>query len=306
MMDHFGFLYPPAGYKAMGIVAQKGYNKPNLDDVVCVREDLTIPVEAGNLIWNCQFGFPTQKIFSSWRIEPPVSGPHENAYLATGTFVAVSGTLEVPSVNSVMNVLNIELPMLAEVPYQEYLPTLKGYDLPPDETVPIMAREILVPCAILSDPLYTGDEMWRVTNSPFYRLERQVFYKRVYHRHNQGSVLQHNSYTRKVGVTTTQSNEIWSETSISVTAESGISIGPLSGKVSVTVSKSFGYSTMTSLSELQEDEYESGVDCPAGKAVAIWQRYNRFVLKRHNGTTLESVKTFDFGINSFVSDEYPD
>ena len=70
--------------------------------------------------------------------------------------------------------------------------------------------------------------------------------------------------------------------------------------------KSFGYSTMTSVSELQQDEYESGVDVPPGKAVAIWQRYNRFVLKRHNGTSLEPVKAWEFGINSFVTDEYPD
>ena len=56
----------------------------------------------------------------------------------------------------------------------------------------------------------------------------------------------------------------------------------------------------------QEEEYESGVDVLPGKAVAIWQRYNRFVLKRHNGTTVEPVKAWEFGINSFITDEYPD
>lgn len=302
----FWMPVPPAGYKAMGVVAQKGYNKPGLEDVVCIREDLTIPGEAGDLIWGFSYTMINPPyIFNSWKVEPPVSGPHENAYLSTGTFIAQK-TKDPPSVHAAMNVLNVTLPMLVETPYQSYVPTLKGYGPPPDETIPILAREMLVPCTILSDPQYINDQMWRITNTPFYRLERQVFYKLLYHNHNQTSVQQHNSYTRKIGITATESNEYWSETSISITAETGVSLKMFSAKVSVTVSKSFGYSTMTSVAELQQDEYESGVDVPPGKAVAIWQRYNRFVLKRHNGTSLEPVKAWEFGINSFVTDEYPD
>jgi hypothetical protein len=205
-----------------------------------------------------------------------------------------------------MYVLNVKLPMLAETPYQEYVPKLSGYDPPVDETVPILAREMLVPCTVVSDPLYANNQMWRVSNSPLYRLERQVFYKLLYHNYNQTSLTQHNSYTRRYGVTTEESNEFWSETSISVTVEAGISIKMFDAKVTTTVSKSFGYSTMTSVSELEESEYESGIDVLPGKAVAIWQRWNRFVLKRHNGTSLEPVKAWEFGINSFVTDEYPD
>jgi len=300
----FWIPVPPAGYKAMGIVVNTGYNKPSLEDVVCVREDLTIPGEAGDLIWGYS-RLIFNIYFHTWKIEPPIAGPHENAYLSTGTFVGVQSTVA-PTVHSVMNVLNVKLPMLAETPYQEYVPKLTGYNPPPDETVPILAREMLVPCTVVSDPLYNNNQMWRVTNSPFYRLERQVFYKLLYHNHNQTSLTQHNSYTRRYGVTTEESNEFWSETSISVTVEAGISIKLFSGKVTTTISKSFGYATQTSVSELEESEYESGVDVLPGKAVAIWQRWNRYVLKRHNGTTLEPVKAWEFGINSFVTDEYPD
>ncbi|MEJ2103524.1 MAG: Vps62-related protein [Ignavibacteriaceae bacterium] len=299
----FWMPVPPTGYIAMGLVAQSGYSKPSLDDVVCVREDLTVIGEAGAVVWGT-FNTVTSQ-FGSWKIEPPIAGPHENAYLSTGTFVGVA-SWNPPSVNPVMNVLNVQLPMLSETPYQQYAPTLTGYDPPPDETVPILAREMLVPCTIISDPLYSNNQMWRVSNSPFYRLERQVFYKLLYHNHNQTSITQHNSYTRRYGVTTTESNEFWTETSISVTVEAGVSIKIFEGKVSATVSKSFGYSTMTSVSELEESEYESGVDVLPGKAVAIWQRWNRFVLKRHNGTSLEPVKAWEFGINSFITDEYPD
>lgn len=295
---------PPNGYVAMGTVAQSGYNKPSLTDVVCVREDLTVPGESGDFIW-IDKGTGANMWLGTWRIEPPVAGPHENAYLATGTFVGWD-KWNPPSVHPVMNVLNVKLPMLAETPYQQYAPKLTGFDPPPDQTVPILAREMLVPFTIVSDPLYANNQMWRVSNSPFYRLERQVFYKLLYHNHNQTSIQQHNSYTRRFGVSTTESEEFWNETSISVSVEAGISIKMFEAKVSTTVSKSFGYATMTSITELQEEEYESGVDVLPGKAVAIWQRYNRFVLKRHNGTSLEAVKAWEFGINSFITDEYPD
>ena len=297
---------PPAGYKAMGIVAQRGYGKPSLTDVVCVREDLTIPGEtdASAFIWN-DVSTGANMNLGTWRIEPPICGPHENAYLSTGTFVGWN-SWNPPSVHSVMNVLNVQLPMLAETPYQQYVPKLTGYDPPPAQTVPILAREMLVPCTIISDPLYANNHMWSVQNSPFYRLERQVYYKLLYHNHNQTSIQQNNSYTKRYGVSATESNEFWNETSISVTAEAGISIKVFEAKVSTTVTTSFGYSSMTSVSELEEDEYESGVDVPAGKAVAIWQRYNRFVLKRHNGTSMEPVKAWEFGINSYVTDDYPD
>ena len=179
---------PPNGYKAMGIVAQAGYGKPELTDVVCVREDLTIPGEAGEFIWN-DHGTGASMFLGTWKIDPPVAGPHENAYFSTGTFVGWN-SWDPPSTHPAMNVLNVKLPMLAETPYQQYAPKLTGFDPPPDETVPILAREMLVPCTIVSDPLYTNNQMWRVTNSPFYRLERQVFYKLLYHNHNQTSITQ--------------------------------------------------------------------------------------------------------------------
>lgn len=302
---------PPDGYVAMGMVSTASYgHAPPLDDVVCIREDLVIAGTPGDVIWHAMSG--SDIFFVSWKIEPPNTGPHEYAYLSPGTFLA-DGTLYgyppdliPPSVHPVMNVLKVNLPMLTETPYQQYVPTLTGYDPPPDFTVPILARSMLVPCTIVNDPFFASDQPWRFSNSPFYVLERQVFYKLLYHNYNQTSIQQHNSYTRRYGVTTTESEEFWGETGITVSAEAGVSIGIFTGKVTTTVSTSLGYSTMTSVAELQEDEYESGIDVPPGKAVAIWQRYNRFVLKRHNGTSLEPVKAWEFGINSFVTDEYPD
>lgn len=42
---------PPQGYKAMGCVTNISYDKPSLQVVVCVREDLVIPAKVGDPIW---------------------------------------------------------------------------------------------------------------------------------------------------------------------------------------------------------------------------------------------------------------
>ncbi len=196
--------------------------------------------------------------------------------------------------------------MLSEAPYQTYLPRLDSYDSPPAETVPLLGKAMLSPCTIVNDLLYVNNMHWRVANSPFYRLERQVFYKLLYHNYNQTSEIQTNVVTIRSGVTTEESQSYWEETSVSVTAEGGVNIGFFSGKISATVSTSFGYETQTSISELQETEVSSSINTAPGKAAALWQKYNRFVLKRHNGTDLEPVAAWEFGIDSYLTDEYPD
>ncbi len=180
---------PPAGYVAMGTVAQRGYSKPPLSDVVCVRADLTVPGEAGSFIWRYFVIVSSFIRFTSWMVDPPDAGPHDGAYLGTGTFIAVgsmSGNVsgDPPSVHPVMNVLKVPLPLLSQAPYQTFVPKLSGYEAPPEQTVPTFARAMLIPCTLVKDLLYAGDPNWRIRNSPMYRLEREVYYKLLYHNHN--------------------------------------------------------------------------------------------------------------------------
>lgn len=303
--DDGSFWLPvaPAGYKALGVVAQRGWSKPALTDVVCVREDLTVMGKAGAYIWH-DAGTGANNDFGSWAIDIPSSGSHEGAYLAPGTFVGWHQWTP-PTAHDALNVLKVDLPMLVEAPQQMITPRLTSFMEPDPETPPLMGKAMLVPFTIIKDSYYASNPHLQVANSPFYRLERYVYYKLVYFSHNTTSVVQENSVLIRSGVQTTESETYWQETGVSVTAEAGINIGVFSGSVSTTVSTSFGYETMTSISVLQEKEVTSTVYTQPGKAAVLWQQFSRFVLKRHNGNKLEIVSSWDFGTDSYLTSEYP-
>lgn len=304
--DHDGSFWMPVappGYKAMGIVAQYGWSKPALTDVVCVREDLTVMGKVSSYIWHDE-GSWANNDFCSWSISIPTSGAHESAYLAPGTFIGWS-SYSPPTAHDAMNVLKVDLPLLVEAPQQMITPQLTSYEEPGPETAPMMGKAMLVPFSIINDSYYASNPNLQVANSPFYRLERYIYYKLIYFYHNKTSETQENSVLVRSGVQTTESETFWTETGVSITAEGGVNIGVFSGSVSTTVSTTFGYETMTSISVLQEKEVTSTVYTAPGKAAALWQQFNRFVLKRHNGNKLEIVSSWEFGFDSYLADEYP-
>jgi hypothetical protein len=295
---------PPPGYVALGHVMTGTWTKP-ADSVACIREDLTTAASVSAQLGTLHITSPGDYYISFWKIDQPDGGSHSEAYLAPGSFICILGTNPPPSDHSVAHVLNIDLPMLAEAPSQDYVPTLTSYDNPPDATIPRLGKAMLVPCSIVNDLLYTGNVDWQIANSPFYVLERQVYYKLLYHYYNRGSVVQDNNVAMTSGITTTESERIWNETEISLSTEVGLSFKAFSGKITATVSRKFGYETQTSVAELIQRTETQAVSTPPGKAAALWQQYNRYVLYRHNGTDLEPVTSWEVGIHSFVEDEYP-
>ncbi|MBD3168487.1 MAG: DUF946 domain-containing protein [candidate division Zixibacteria bacterium] len=292
----------PSGYKALGQVVASQGNSP--DPVACIREDLTT---AGDcyLFWSHENN--NNQFESAWNIYQPNADLHENAYLAPGMAIYVSGIDNPEESHPSVNVLNVTLPMLDEAPSQEYVPSLRSYGEPTDGLAPRMEKAMLVPCTIVKDAAYNDDMPWRIANSPFYRLERQVYYKYINHYDNrQGSMPQSFHWEISCGINATQSQTIWSETGVELSMEAGVSIYAFEGKITATVSRSFGYERMNSITELQSNTLTIDVNVPPNKSAALWQRYNRYVLYRHNGTELEPVTDWECGINSYVVDEYPD
>lgn len=291
---------PPEGYKALGMMATFQV-APN--PVACIREDLTMTAAATETPIYTFFAYDTH--WSWWGVEQPDAGPHASAYLAPGTFLYEPGETP-PTVNPMMNVLKVELPLLAEAPAQEFVPKLTGYASPPAETVPRFARAMLVPCTAVRDAAYDDDMPWRIANSPFYRLERQVYYKLLYHNYNQTSEVQTNSVTIRSGVTTSESQSFHQNTGVSIAMETGVDIKFFSSKVTTTISLEMGYESQTSVSELEEKEVSTSINTAPGKAAALWQEFNRYVLYRHDGSQLQPVTAWEFGIDSYVTDDYPD
>jgi len=295
---------PPPGYKALGTVAQRGYGKPSLDDVVCVRQDLTVPGACGDGVFWGNNGAAECMAYS---ILPPDVGAHDSSYLQTRTF---SGARISPDSTGhpALHVLKVKLPMMPEAPDQSFAPRLSGYDKPPDQTEPVMAREMAVPWTTVRDDA-SHPEGWRYANSPNYRVERMVFYKLLYHNYNQTSEVQPNSYEISCGVESESSQAYSEKTGLSLSVALGVSYKGVAWGGSLTVtgtySREFGYETRTSVKELERTTTTTGLNIPPGKAGAIWQKYTRFVVKRHNTQHLEPVATMDYPMNSFVTDVYP-
>ncbi len=76
---------PPEGYVALGLVCNKNWGPPPLDDVRCVRKDLVKPATPGDGIWNDEeTGSDTD--FSAWGIRANGAGAGE-IYFSPGTFI---------------------------------------------------------------------------------------------------------------------------------------------------------------------------------------------------------------------------
>jgi hypothetical protein len=272
------------------------------DPPMCIREDLTETGEAGTFIWNDDDSRADWDL-GAWEITTRDITPDEAVYMPMGTFVAWN-YWHAPSAHPVMNVLKVQLPRFDPGPGQDFVPELTGYDAPEAETPPLRAYEMLVPWTMIKDDAFTDMEQY--AQSPLYRLERQIFYKRLFHNLNQTSVTQNNSVEIKSGVSTTESETFSEKTGVSITAGGGVKIGRFSANVSVTVSTEMGYESQTSITELHETTVHVDAVTPPGKASAVWQKWTRFIVKRHNGVRLEPVAAWEFGIDSYVIDEYPD
>jgi hypothetical protein len=154
-------------------------------------------------------------------------------------------------------------------------------------------------------PFSQGDIQWLLQHSPFVRVEREVHNKLMFHTINLTSLVQQNSLSLLSGVETTNSETFSHTVGVSITVETGVGFLGTGGKVSATMSYQFGYSTMHSVASLQQQQINVTIYTPPGKAAACWQQRNVYVVKRHNGTRLDVLAEMEFGIDSYVVDEFP-
>jgi hypothetical protein len=298
---------PSPDYVAMGIVAQIGYGKPSLQDVVCVHRDLAVKGKAGAFIWIDE-DTGANMWLGTWMIAVPDAGLHEHAYIAAGTFVGWNSWNQ-PTDHPAMNVLKIPLPVIVDDANETYEPALTDYARPPDASPPSMNKAILIPFTAINDPVRGGDIHWIVENSPFYRLERNVYHRLLYYDLNQQSVTLTQPVDTTVGVHDSYGQAFHQSTGVSITAADGVRLLGLFtalGWVSGNASLELGYAAQNSITDLEYAPVSKTLAIPPNKAAAIWQRSSGFVLKRHNGTVLENVGVpLEAGIDRYVRSEHP-
>ncbi|MCB9758887.1 MAG: Vps62-related protein [Alphaproteobacteria bacterium] len=289
---------PPAGYVALGDVFQSGHNDaPSLDDVMCVRQDLTYDGKVGDRIWTDK-GTGSDKDFGSWEvITPDAFLDSERGLFAPNTFIG-RASHDKPDAGDVVHVLNLLIPA-HQVPEPEP-PELTSRARPPSETTPQIDRVITVPYTAIQDD--SKDTAWKLENSPFYEVEREINYSLLLFDDNRTSTTQVQKDTIAVGVTKSQSETFSQKTGISVTAESGVSF-IANGKVSATVTVELGWSTTTSVSQFESRTIERTLATPPNTSGALWVVHYKLYAVREDGTRFSQPLTFD--VSSFTHSQYP-
>lgn len=286
----------PPGYRCMGLVAMEGFDvKPDVDDVRCVREDLTFPTDQSTSTWS---GNDPSLPFS-WRMEiltPTLPATDENdvGQIASGSFQLIDyiggATPGIPVGEAL--VLRLKFPLIADAHsaswpsntgdvLPHFLPNLTGQVVPQNPYAPpVLTKTMLVPLMAVNDPDPRYHLAWRVENSPFYQVERSVGYALVDCRTagNEGFIV---TFEAEVGSETEQVRTFTEETSWSITSSLGIKIKALNLGVSGTFSKTFGYSQSTGLSEFVKETVSQPVTVPANGIGCYWNAESVFTARRH-------------------------
>ncbi len=289
---------PPDGYVALGDVFNSGYDFPSQSDVMCVRRDLVSRALIGAEIW-ADHGSGADADFDSFAIITPQTDlDSEKGLFAVNTFVA-NNRYSAPTDAPEINCLNLPIPV--EKVNDPSAPQLNSYSRPSTYSGTTIDRIVTVPFTAVEDTAYSV--AWKVQNSPFYSLERQVAYQLELFNHNQTSTPQTVSKTVTTGISHSQSSSFSTTTGISVTAESGVSFLGTGGKVSATVSVELGWETSTGIEQFREDSVLKQLVTAPNSAGALWTTAYKLMVVRGDNTYLNSSLMFD--VDSFVESEYP-
>lgn len=102
----FWMPVPPPGYHALGLVAQRGYEKPSLDAVMCVYDAYVAAATCGPAIWSDRKS-GAHADFGSWQVVGT-----EPMALSNNTFVGVNA-YDPPSDNAMFHALTADPKLVA-------------------------------------------------------------------------------------------------------------------------------------------------------------------------------------------------
>ena len=290
----------PEGYVALGDVFATGYNEPSINDVMCVAKELNYEGLFEDKIWSDE-GSGANRDFSSWQIKPTKSYVDSNdALIAVNSFVGV-GSHTRPSSSKIANTLLLPVPVVESGEPQQ--PVLTSKAQPPQQTTAVIDRVVTVPFTAVDDGGKTIE--WILANSPFYTIERSVYYSLILFEDNSSSIPQMKSRTVTTGISEEKSEQYSITTGITVGYETGVEAGGFSSKISVQLSLQLGYATTTSIGVFQNEEQHAELVTPPMTAAALWLLANDLTARRADGSAVAPGLKFDAANTSYITKQFP-
>lgn len=287
---------PPDGYVALGDVYVRQFDaKPSKDLIRCVREDLTAVAKIGDLLWAFppSWGIPVPRVFP---LVIPEQKERNSIYIAPGSFFSIHdtaiGTEEKIKVAANIPVARVlKLPTLVEtLGATPEPPPLTSRAMPVALTTPETVERITyVPYAAVADP--GRDLKSKLTSSQFYRIERRGLWRVAREKFVNNSSDSPMTINLQVasGIAGSNSKTVTRKTSMEISAESGVKIGPVSAKVSVKFGEEMGWEE-TQMSSWFKNETESiQYDVLPHHAICPWVFVQRIYIVRDDGTLADDV-----------------
>ncbi|WP_434767419.1 Vps62-related protein [Pseudomonas triticicola] len=288
----------PVGYVALGQVCTNDHCKPSLNSVRCVRVDLVVAANLGELIWNDK-GSGAKMSFSAFAIEPPTATAGDILF-TPGTFAGIQGYSK-PAGPSMAYALRMLIPLQLSAPPQ--VPVLNDYAKPAVGESDVATHVARLPWFAVRDHAHPGEQF---RNSPCYALKRTDEYVLIGHERNETDTSRatkwtapraQNAMTMRMfqSLTAVEINKAWPSTPLSDVRVT---------RFSACLPKDFAHMKASSngWTELRPQVVIAMV--PKQTAVAVYQLQSHYELIREDGTQV----AVDFGYtddDSVLLSQYP-
>ncbi|WLH36014.1 Vps62-related protein [Pseudomonas sp. FP2196] len=287
---------PPEGYVALGSVCSSSHEKPSLNAVRCVREDLVIASGLIEHVWNDK-GSGARQSVTAWSVVPPVAAQGE-IHLAPGVFVASSGYSKPANFPT----YSLRMQITLEVNPRPTAPVLCGETLPPLDTSDEPAYIAILPWFTMKDPRYSGIEQLR--HSPFYHLHRTDRYVLVGHAYNTENQVQKFRWTTPRAQRTANLRTFTNTTSVEFGAQWQSNLNNAL-KFSARLGHDFTQCEIHSNDWLNAAAIDVVAVVDKHKSVAVYLIQSDYKLLRADGTSVTSVFSYTDGGSLHISQYTP-
>ncbi|MDQ0651232.1 Vps62-related protein [Pseudomonas cedrina] len=287
----------PQGYVTMGLVCGVGYDKPSRHAVRCVREDLVVTAQVGELIWNDK-GSGCANDLSLWSVTAP-DAPAGEAYLAPGTFLGHDSYAK-PGIET----YSLRLALTAQLSDLPPPPALSGYESPPaDDEGSATLQVCELPWFCVKDPELSAVE--QLQSSPTYRLERTDRHRLGGFGHNTGATPQPFMWTAAKGELGGNARALAFNTSVDLSKEWSAHPQAFELSFSAQLDRDFTHTQRSAKGWSHSSPLEIITYVPPGKAVAAYLLHSEYCLLRQDGSQVSTTVSYTNGDHVYMS-ESPD